>query len=131
MNNPEPDSEPTNGEILDAINSFATKTEQRFQGIEGRFEGIDGRLQGIDEHFQGIEQHLTRIEANMVTKSYLDEKIGDLRGDMVQLVRKEDGKVNAVVDALDEEKILPHQRVEVIRSHHVFPAPPSVSTSPA
>ena len=81
--------------------------------------------------FNSLDRRVTRIEANMVTKSYLDEKIGGLRGDMVTLTRKEDNKVNAVVDALDKENTLPKKRIEEIRSHHVFPAQPTISTSQA
>lgn len=42
----------------------------------------------------------------MVTKDYLDEKLGDLRGDLTVLIRKEDNKVKALVEVLVEKKVL-------------------------
>ena len=60
------EKEPTNYEILQAINSYATHNDQRWQKNEER---------------------LTRMEALMVTKDYLDEKLADLRGDLVILMR--------------------------------------------
>ena len=53
------DKEPTNHEILEAINEFSNKTDERF----------------------------SKIEATMVTKDYLDDKLSDLRGDLVVLTR--------------------------------------------
>lgn len=76
--------EPTNKEILEAINAFSGETDKRFDGIDGRLDGIDGRL--------------TKVEATMVTKDYLDDKLSDLRGDLVVLMRKEDMKVKKLVD---------------------------------
>jgi len=34
-----------------------------------------------------------KVEATMVTKDYLDDKLSDLRGDLVVLMRKEDKKL--------------------------------------
>jgi len=79
------------------------------------------------DEFALLDGRVSRIEAKMVTIDDLSRISGNVRGDMVVLVRKEDDKVNAVITALDEEKVLPAKRVEAIRSHHVFPAPPIVS----
>ena len=42
----------------------------------------------------------------MVTKDYLDDKLGDLKGDLVSLIRKEDNKVNALIDAALSNKAI-------------------------
>lgn len=62
-----PMQEPTIGDVLEAINEFAGHTEKRFDGIETRLTGVEKRL--------------TSVEATMVTKDYLDEKLGELRGE--------------------------------------------------
>ena len=46
----------------------------------------------VDSRFAANEKRLTRLEALMVTKDYLDEKLWDLRGDLVALVRREIGR---------------------------------------
>lgn len=38
----------------------------------------------------------------MVTKDYLDDKLADLKGDLVVLMRKEDAKLQALVDVLQK-----------------------------
>lgn len=60
--------EPSNQDILNAVNSFSTATNKRLNGIDGRFDGMDVRI-------DRIEKRLDKIEATMVTKEYLDEKM--------------------------------------------------------
>ena len=99
--------EPTNKEILEAINAFSGDTDKRFDGIDGRLDGIDGRL--------------TKVETTMVTKDYLDDKLADLRGDLVVLMRKEDMKVKKLVDILKSRKLLTDKDVKQIMSMEPFP----------
>ncbi|MCR4278291.1 MAG: hypothetical protein NUV81_00060 [bacterium] len=107
-------TEPTNSEILHSINSlaeamqdFATNVDERFNSVDERFNSVDQRFNSVDQRFDGIDKRLdsmdsrlTRVEATMVTKEYLDDKLSDLRGDMVALVRNEDHKLSVVVDEL-------------------------------
>lgn len=72
------EKETTNNEILGAINEFSTRVDERFN----------------------------KIESVMVTKDYLDEKLADLRGDLVVLIRKEDTKVKKLVDILLKRNII-------------------------
>ncbi len=72
------DKEPTNHEILEAINEFSNKTDERF----------------------------SKIEVTMVTKDYLDDKLSDLRGDLVVLMRKEDNKMVRLIDILKKRKVI-------------------------
>jgi len=103
----------TNQEILEAINKFADHTEdqfsaidQQFDKIDQRFEKIDQRFEKIDQRFDKVEKDLTAVKALMVTKDYLDDKLADLRGDLVVLTRKEDAKLKTLVDVLCEKKVI-------------------------
>ena len=93
-----------NKEILEAINFFSTETDKRFSGIDGR---------------------LDRVENTMVTKYYLndklDEKLADLRGDLVVLVRKEDSKMKKLVDILKKRDLLNDTEFNEIMSMEPFP----------
>jgi hypothetical protein len=75
----------TTEEILNAVNDFSNQVEKRFDGVESRLDGVESRID--------------KIEATMVTKDYLDDKLADLRGDLVVLMRKEDTKVKALIGA--------------------------------
>ena len=61
----------------------------------------------VSKHeFNELKSDVTRIKALMVTKDYLDEKLADLRGDLVVLTRKEDTKVKALINLLKNKKII-------------------------
>jgi len=79
-------------EILSAINTFAESVDRRFESIDQRFDRMEGRI--------------GKIEGTVVTKDYLGEKLSDLRGDLVILVRKEDNKMNKLIDILTHKQVL-------------------------
>jgi len=82
----------TNNEILEAVNKFSTEVDKKFSKIDKRFDGIDEKLGWM--------------EFNIVTKDYLDDKLADLRGDLVVLIRKADNKVKKLVDILQKRNII-------------------------
>ncbi len=67
--------EVSNQEILEVTNTFATSVENRL----GRLEHDQARM-AVDQ---------TRMSATMVTKGYLDDKLADLKSDLVQYTRRE------------------------------------------
>ena len=100
------DKEPTNREILEVINDFSTATDRRFDKVESRFDKVESRL--------------GKIESNMLTKDYLDEKLSDLRGDLVVLTRKEDNKVKKLIDILRKHNLISSKEVEEVMSMEPF-----------
>lgn len=93
------EKETTNNEILEAINKFSTKTDEKFAKIDERFN---------------------KIESSMVTKDYLDEKLVDLRGDLVVLMRKEDTKVGKLIEVLKKHKVISEAEEKEILSMEPF-----------
>lgn len=79
-------------DVFEAMHLFAESVDNRFDEVRGDIEDLQVRT--------------VRIESTMVTKDYLDEKMGDLRGDMTVLIRKEDNKVKALVEVLVEKNVL-------------------------
>ncbi|MFA4873642.1 MAG: hypothetical protein WC659_07000 [Patescibacteria group bacterium] len=91
----------------------------------------------LDDHGKMLEAHgkmlvehgerLGRIEATMVTKSYLDDKLADLEGHLISKLRKEDEKLNRLVELLANKSILAVEDVAFLRQIEVFPSLPKVS----
>ena len=111
----------TNQEILSAVNTFATKTEERFEKIDQRFDKVDQRFDKVDQRFDKLEGRVGSLENQMVTKDYLDEKLADLRGDLVVLTRKEDVKLRALVDILHRKQVLSEDEKQAIYKMEPFP----------
>ncbi len=92
-------------EVLSAVSVHATKTEKRFDRMDNRFDCMDKRFDRMDKRFDEVEGRVKDIEQVMVTREYLDEKLLDLRGDMITLLRKEDHTITLMAQILREKKV--------------------------
>src|SRR3989304_1469369 len=93
-------------EILGAINDFANHTEKRFDFLESEIGTVKTDVSTLKTDVSTLKTDVSTlktdvstlrsevgiIKSEMVTKDYLDDKLADLRGDMVVLTRKEDTK---------------------------------------
>ena len=75
-------------DVLEAVNNG-------FTSVEGRLTGVENRLTGVETRLTGVETRLTGVEATMVTKDYLDEKLGVVNG-----------KFSTLVNVLKEKRVL-------------------------
>lgn len=96
-----------NRDILETINEFADNTERHFESLE--------------TNVAGLKTDMTSVKSTMVTKDYLDDKLADLRGDLVVLTRKEDQKVVALVEELLRTGILAKDAAKRILTMDPFP----------
>ena len=100
------EKETSKNEILEAINEFSTRVDERFDKVEGKVDIINGRV--------------GKIEATMVTKDYLDDKLSDLRGDLVVLMRKEDTKMVKLIEILKRRAVITEAEEKEILSMEPF-----------
>ncbi len=114
-------------DVLHAVNTFSTHVEKRFQGMENRFDKMDKRFDGMDKRFDGMDKRFDEVEGRvkdieglMVTREYLDDKLTDLRGDLVVLMRKEDRKMHYLVEILHEKHVLSDEETKRIFAHEPF-----------
>ncbi|MBI5221987.1 MAG: hypothetical protein HY980_00605 [Candidatus Magasanikbacteria bacterium] len=106
--------EPTIQEVLEAVSDYAAHTDQQIGEIKTEISGIKVEI-------GGIKTEISSIKNQMVTKSYLDDKLADLRGDLTVLMRKEDTKLKTLVDILTEKKVLSFDDTKRIFSMEPFP----------
>jgi hypothetical protein len=105
---------PTISDVLEAISTFAENVDERFNKIDERFDRIEGRV-SVDEG------KLARIESQMVTKSYLDDKLADLKGDLIGTLRKKDERVTKLVKTLSDKKVISKSETFEIMQLKPFP----------
>ena len=65
----------SNNEILEALHAFAGSVDHRFDRLEGRMDNVELRL--------------TKLETTVVTKGYLDDKLADLKSDLMHYTDKQ------------------------------------------
>jgi len=75
----------------------------------------------VNKGFDEVNKRFDAVEASMVTKSYLDDKLADLEGLVIVRQRKEDKKVNLLVEFLQKKNILEKEEVKMLKEIQVFP----------
>lgn len=68
-----------------------------------------------------MDQAITKIGSTMANKDFVTEKLSDLQGNIVVLMRKEDTKLKALVDILEEKQVLNQEDKKRIFSMEPFP----------
>ena len=122
---------------FDGIEQRIDGLEKRFVGLEQRISALEARMDDLTEAIQllaeqmevvsqrldrletrvsSVEARLTRVESQMVTKSYLDEKLFALRGDLVAMIRHTDGKTGRLITALAKKDVLKKFDIEYIQA---------------
>ncbi|MBI5654082.1 hypothetical protein HZC53_00280 [Candidatus Uhrbacteria bacterium] len=107
--------------LAETVQELSDKMDDGFEKVNSRIGGLDARVNSLDSKTTSLESRLGRIEATMVTKNYLDDKLGDLKGDMVSMMRKEDRQVGRLVDVLTDKKVLTAAESRDVRSFRPFP----------
>ena len=129
--------------VDDKFFSFDKKVDDKFSLFDGKvdeklvtFEDrLVGRIVGdvgevFEQNFmpamemmvdEKLEAGLAPIKAAMVTKSYLDDKLADLKGDLIGHDRKLERKTDMLVGALVEHRALTASDVERLEASRVFP----------
>jgi len=109
-------NESTINDVLEAVNTFSTKVDERFDKVDERFDKVEGRLGSLEGDVSSLKGDVAHIKNVMVTKEYLDDKLADLRGDLVVLTRKEDNKLKVLVEILKTKEILtPEDAQQVLK----------------
>lgn len=106
------DMEPTLQDVITAVNAGFTDVAQQFAKLENTVvtkEYLDQRLKQESAKLvtkEELKQELAAMETRLVTKAYLDDKLYDLRGDLNTLLRKEDHKVDILVNILEGHHVI-------------------------
>lgn len=101
--------EPTNREILDSINTYATK--------------IEGDIAKVATNIANVALDVKNLSFKMVTKDYFDDHLVDLEMDLKGLVKKEDQKVDKFIDIVHEKQVLTDSDVTDLHRFDPFPKP--------
>ncbi len=110
-------------EVLEAVQTQGKRVDTK---IDTQFtealEAIHLLGNQMDERFEESEQRFFSIESQMVTKTYLDDKLADLRGDLTLLTRHEDQKLISLVDLLFHKRLMTKEERQHIIALQPFAA---------
>lgn len=89
------ETEPTIGDVLEAVNKGFSGVQVDIEILKADVTAIKTHISGLQSDVVGIKQEITGIKAVMVTKDYLDEKLG-----------RTDGKINSLVNVLERKAVI-------------------------
>ena len=107
------------GEVID---KRAQKTEGKIRKEFGEVieQNIAPVLDNMDKRLGKVEKGLKIVRATMVTKDYFDDRLADLRGDIIILLRKEDRRIEYLIGKLREKNILDDKDIKKLESAQIF-----------
>lgn len=111
--------------VEEKIDRLAIAVKEGFDGVDAQLKTVASKVE-VEGLHKDLKADLRRIEALMVTKSYLDEKLFILKGDLIEKLRKTNEKLDFVVALLRARSILSDDDLKRIRSE--FQIFPSLST---
>lgn len=113
------DHKPTNGEPPETVEQ---KIDRLALAVKEGLDGVDAQLKAVDERFDRVESDITVVKTTMVTKDYLDEKLADLKGDLILKLRKTNEKLDFIVSLLRAHAVLSDDDLKRIRTEfQIFP----------
>ena len=113
--------EPTIKDVLTKVGGIQTTLDEVLEAVGSFSNAVNTRFNQVDDRF-------TKIEANMVTKEYLDQKLGNVKADLTDLIRKEDKKLVAFVELHKVKKVITEEEAGLILSLEPFPQYPLTQT---
>lgn len=107
-------------DILEAINASSSETQKQFDSIQGQIDSLKEQMatkQDIRE--MATKQDIREFQLHIIDK--MSEGFADIEGVTVSRQRKEDQKVNLILDILARHNVAPVEEIEHVRSIRLFP----------
>jgi archaellum component FlaC len=75
-----PNDDVTLKEVLETVGDVLETVNKGFSGVQTQIEGLKTDVAGLKQDVAGLKKDVVEIKAVMVTKDYLDEKLGTVNG---------------------------------------------------
>ena len=59
--------------------------DKRFDAVGKKFDAVDKRFDAVGKKFDAVDKRFGEMEYNL--KSYLDDKLADLKGDVIAVIK--------------------------------------------
>ncbi|NQV11765.1 hypothetical protein HQ524_00225 [Candidatus Uhrbacteria bacterium] len=75
-----------------------------------------------EDHDQGLKEGAGNLrDSELRMLDHMDEKLADLKGDLVVMMRKEDKKLSALIELLEKKHVIDEQEASEILQLQPFP----------
>ena len=59
--------------------------DKRFDAVDKKFDAVDKRFATVDKKFEAVDKRFGEMEYNL--KLYLDDRLADLKGDIIAVIK--------------------------------------------
>ena len=114
-------------EAIESIKGDITSIKDDVASVKGDLASVLETVNFIKDNaaahddIDRLDIRMDSLEAKMVTKDYLDDKLADLRGDLVVLTRKEDAKVRTLVEIMLGKQLISREEANKVLAMEPFP----------
>ena len=112
----------TTGEIMDFLKDHMV-TREEFGVLKAEVGGLKEEVGGLKEEVGGLKAEIA-VEFRKMKVEILDgvdDKITNLKGDLVVLMRKEDRKVITLIGMLREKQVISEAEAKALLGMEPFP----------
>jgi len=95
----------------------------QFDELRDKIGVISDNVGSLKSDVSSLKSEIGYVKSQMVTKSYLDDKLADLSGDTIIKLKKEDAKVNRLIEMMGGKKMLDEKEIKELEEIKVFPRP--------
>ena len=101
-------------EILEAINVFSSAVDKQFGEIKSEMTEMKSEM-------TEMKSEMTEMKSVMVTKDFLQDQLGLLKGDLTVMMRGENKKIIALVEIMEKKQLLTRDEARAFYEMEPFP----------
>ena len=94
-------------------------TKEEFNGLEVKVDNLEVRFDNLEVKVDGLDRKLNETKLDLLDA--MDDKLADLKGHLIILMRKEDMKVNQLITLLHERDLISKTDFEKLLEFQPFP----------
>ena len=117
--------------IDEKIDDLAVTMAAGFEAVDKNFEAVNKKFAALQEYvdkkFDGLEKKVDGIDktvCNLPDKAFVTDKLADVKGEIVLVVRREDKKVDFAFDRLQQRGAW--TKADVEEAHEKFQVFPTL-----
>ena len=95
--------------------------DEKFKNIDENFKNIDKNFKNIDEKFKNTDEKINTLPDKEFVENAVNSGVAEIRKSLVVIVKKENKKMDALIEILKKKKILNKNDLSLLSKIVVFP----------
>jgi len=90
-------------ELSSSVQDVASSVHALAEHMDERFLVVENDVSGMRKDVSALTTDVKTLKNQMVTKNYLDDRLADLRADLIMMARKTNTKISFLIEGLVAE----------------------------